>query len=219
MFKGLISSHADAGGDGHFLLLKLPLQLHWSNAKNLLDPVKGQAVAYKLTPSYQIIKPNFTYWTNYLVYSYYMPISSDETWIAAVKGTFGTMLGAKRRTIPAPERFYAGSDSLLRGYRYKTVSPLDREHNPIGGLSMLVVSSELRYRPEKKLGYVLFYEVGNVYSSLLPNLEAEQLHSVGIGLRYPTPVGPIRADLAFPLKRRKKIDSAFQLYFSIGQTF
>jgi translocation and assembly module TamA len=218
MLKQLHSTHSES--HGRFLLFKVPLQVHWSNAADLLDPVRGHAVAYRFIPTYQLLHPNFTYWINYFVYSFYLPLFlPEEKLVFAVKTSFGSLFGAKRRTVPAPERFYAGSDTLLRGYRYKTVSPLDHHHRPIGGLSMLVLSSELRFRPKEALGYVLFYEVGNVYSTIFPNLRDKQMHSTGVGLRYPTPIGPIRADLGFPLKRRKKIDSAFQLYFSIGQTF
>lgn len=223
MFKRLISSHSEPSeqseNKGRFTLVKMPLQLHWSSATNLLDPVDGQAVALKSIPSCQVIPPHFTYWINTLAYSFYKPLRSDDSVVLAVKATAGSIWGAKRRTIPAPERFYAGSDTLLRGYRYKSVSPLGRHHRPVGGLSMFVLSTELRLRPKERLGWVFFYEVGNVYKEVWPTFSGKQLQSAGIGLRYPTPIGPIRADLAFPLNRRHKIDSAFQLYFSIGQTF
>lgn len=223
MFKRLISSHFEQSDEcenkGRFTLVKVPLQLHWSSATNLLDPVDGHAVALKSIPSCQVIPPHFTYWINTLAYSFYKPLRSDDSVVLAVKATAGSIWGARRRTIPAPERFYAGSDTLLRGYRYKSVSPLGRHHRPVGGLSMFVLSTELRLRPKERLGWVFFYEVGNVYEEVWPKFRGTQLQSAGIGLRYPTPIGPIRADLAFPLNRRHKIDSAFQLYFSIGQTF
>lgn len=218
MFKRLLSSHSEK--EGRFTLFKIPLQLHWSNADNLLDPVRGNAISYKAIPSYQFLSPRFVYWINTLSYSFYTPLKEDHSLVLALKGTVGTILGAKRRVIPPPERFYAGSDVLLRGYRYKTVSPVNAHFKPLGGLSLAVASAELRWRPAERLGWVLFYDVGNVYRENWPQpLNYKQLQAVGVGLRYPTPIGPVRADLALPLNRRRHIDSAFQLYFSIGQSF
>src|SRR5262249_18262594 len=135
--------------------------------------------------------------------------------------------------IPPPERFFAGSDGLLRGYRYLTVSPLNKEREPIGGRSMLIGAFELRWRLTKKWGLVGFYDIGNVYSQSVPDLSRKQLQSVGVGIRYHTLVGPIRLDVAFPLDRRHDIkirdkhsgghhhthDPTYQIYFSIGQSF
>ena len=56
-------------------------------------------------------------------------------------------------------------------------------------------------------------------SADFPNLDLKFLQSAGIGFRYSTPIGPLRLDIGVPIHRRKKIDPAFQIYFSIGQAF
>jgi translocation and assembly module TamA len=66
---------------------------------------------------------------------------------------------------------------------------------------------------------VAFYEIGNVYLNYYPDFRKPLLQSAGIGLRYHTPVGPLRFDIAVPLNRRKHIDNAVEAYFSIGQAF
>ncbi len=83
----------------------------------------------------------------------------------------------------------------------------------------MVLSFEARLRMTETIGLVGFYEVGNVYSSPVPQFNHKQLQSVGAGVRYHTPVGPIRFDLAFPLNKRKKVDNSVQAYISIGQSF
>ena len=83
---------------------------------------------------------------------------------------------------------------------------------------MAIVSLEGRFRLNKSFGIVGFYEIGNVYAAPIMQLNAKQLQSTGFGLRYHTLI-PIRFDVAFPLNRRKGIDSPYQFYMSIGQSF
>ena len=100
-----------------------------------------------------------------------------------------------------------------------TVSPLDHKNKPTGGRSMLISSNELRWKCTEKIGVAAFYEIGNVYSNPFPDFKKGQLQSVGAGIRYLTPVGPIRFDVAVPLNRRKDVDPPCQFYMSIGQSF
>ncbi|OJU80587.1 MAG: hypothetical protein BGO10_10835 [Chlamydia sp. 32-24] len=217
-FKRITDSHTD--NDRVFTLLKSPFQLRWNKTNNLLDPTKGHTISLKVIPSVQIIKPQFIYCINLLTGTYYKAINHNDKYIFATKGVFGTIFGSSRHSIPPSERFYAGSENLLRGYHYLTVSPLNHDdRRPVGGRSMLIFSTELRIRNRNSLGYVLFYDFGNVYRTWLPEIGHKFLQSIGGGLRYDTPVGPLRFDLAFPLNRRKHIDGPFQFYVSIGQAF
>jgi translocation and assembly module TamA len=221
-FKGLDSDNSD--NDGIFSLLKAPVHLRWSNANNLMDPTRGMSLNIKLVPTWSLLRTDFIYYIQTLVATFYYTFDKHERWTVASKVDLGTIFGAKNRTIPPPERFYAGNEHTLRGYDYMTVSPLDNEGKPLGGRSLLVYSLELRSRLGEKVGWVAFYEVGNVYTTIVPNLDHKQLQSVGFGLRYQTPVGPLRADVAVPLDRRQRndgsyIDNPYELYFSIGQAF
>lgn len=216
MFKSLRDTHSD--NNGSFNLLKSPFQLRWTHVNDILDPDVGSSLHIKIVPSLQILKPQFAYCINTITGSLYFPLRSDRRLILAGKGTLGAIFGEKRHTIPPSERFYAGNENLLRGYHYMTVSPLNK-HEPIGGRSMMIFSLEARLRATETLGWVLFYDFGNVYEYSLPQLDKKILQSVGIGLRYNTTVGPLRLDFAVPLHRRKHIDEKFQVYLSIGQSF
>lgn len=217
MFTRLRNSHSNNNGD--FNIFKIPCQLMWTRANSLLDPTSGINVHFKTTPAVQTLGHTFGYCTHLLTTSAYQPLDDDRQFVLAAKSTFGSIWGASDRRIPPSERFYAGSDNLLRGYRYLTVSPLGEHHKPIGGRSLMAFSLEARVRVYDPFGVVFFYDVGNVYRSSVPNFNHKQLQSLGIGFRYHTPVGPLRIDLAFPLNPRKHLDRAFQLYFSIGQSF
>jgi translocation and assembly module TamA len=217
MYKQLHDTRSD--NDRDFNLIKAPLQLRFNNTNSLLDPTTGYSLNLKIVPSVQIFRPQFFYSINTLISSFYLPLTDDHRLCLANKITFGTILGATRHTIPPSERFYAGSENLMRGYHYLTVSPLNSHHKPTGGRSMLINSMELRCRLNETFGFAAFYEMGNVYQSFTPDLKEKMLQSAGVGIRYYTPVGPLRADVAFPLNRRKHVDGPFQFYISIGQAF
>lgn len=217
MYKNLKDTHADRNGD--YNLIKFPCYLRWSNANSLLDPTEGRTINLKVIPSFQVLQHKFAYCINTFTASFYYPLSEDQTYVLATKAMLGSIWGSSRRTVPASERFYEGSDNSLRGYRFLTISPLNKEHKPIGGRSMMIYSTELRIRMSETIGWVGFYDVGNVYSEILPKFDHKVLQSVGIGFRYHTPVGPLRIDLAFPLNPRPHLDHRFQVYLSIGQAF
>jgi len=219
MYKQLRTTGTD--DDGDFSLLKTPMQLRWTSTIDPLDPKCGATLYLKSIPSLQMLDPQFVYAINSVIGTVYYPITCDQSCILAAKVNFGTILGSSRRSIPASERFFAGSENTLRGYKYFTVSPLDHDddHKPLGGRSMMIYSLEGRCKFSENFGVVAFYDIGNVYSCPLPEFNKKMLQSAGIGLRYYTPVGPLRLDIAFPLNRRSHHDNAFQLYFSVGQAF
>lgn len=215
-FEDLRSS--SDGKSNLFYLAKIPLGFKINESNNLLDPTKGYFVNIRLTPAYQFKGSNFGYIIHSSTVAFFHSIFKDKVTFAA-KANLGNIFGAAEYTIPIPDRFFSGSESALRGYRYQTVSPTNSRGELIGGRSVLTGSLETRFRTKSNIGWVLFYDVGNVYRENLPVLSFNQLHSVGIGGRYSTPIGPLRIDIAFPLNRRKKFDAPFQLYFSIGQSF
>ncbi len=222
-----------------FTLIKFPLHVRYSTANHLLNPTDGLSVNYKFIPTTVVSSPRFAYAINFMTLATYYPLTQDNFFVLAAKVSIGNIFGAKKHDIPPPERFYAGSESLLRGYRYQTVSPLgvkkrdkpleEENHDeppkkevrdkPLGGLSLLIGSLELRAQFSSSWGAALFWDIGNVYAKCYPQLDHKQLQSVGGGIRYFTAVGPLRFDVAFPLNKRSKLDSSVQFYFSIGQAF
>jgi len=216
MYKRIRSQKSDF--NGVFDLFKVPLQLRWSNADSILESTTGGMVQLRVVPSLQMFKPQFIYCLNTLTVTLYQALGKDKRHVFAVKLMGGSIFGARKYEIPPPERFYAGSESTLRGYHYLTVSPLGRHQKPLGGRSLFIYSIELRNRIGKDIGCVLFYDLGNVWKEAYPHFQKGILQSAGIGIRYYTPVGPLRLDLAFPLNKRS-IDDTFEAYFSIGQSF
>ncbi len=217
MLKYLISSDSD--NNNKFFLTKLPMHVRWSNADSLLDPTEGAMVNVRMVPTFQWIDPRLTYYVTNIDASFYIPVMGCTSTVLAGKVKWGSIFGASTTALPPPERMYAGSSQTLRGYAFETVSPLREDGKPAGGRSLMVYSFELRQRFTETWGGVAFYEIGNVYATPTPEFNFKQLQSAGFGIRYYTAVGPLRFDMAFPFTRRPNLDAAFQIYFSIGQTF
>jgi outer membrane translocation and assembly module TamA len=128
--------------------------------------------------------------------------------------------------VPFHKRFFLGGASSNRGWGRFEVSPLTESGRPIGGLSMLDGSTEVRFPIAGNFGGVMFFDFGNVWNEGWHFDVNDLRHAVGPGLRYQTPIGPARIDFGYqlnpvdallvdgePQKRR------WRVHFSIGQAF
>ncbi len=112
-------------------------------------------------------------------------------------------------SIPPSLRFFAGGDQSVRGYDYQTLSPTNSDGDRIGGRYMVAGSVEYQYSIAEKWRLATFVDQGNSFNSLdLPSLKT----GVGFGVRWVSPVGPLRLDLAHPLDD----DGGVRLHFSMG---
>jgi translocation and assembly module TamA len=164
--------------------------------------------------------------------------------VLAMRAMAGVALGASEFSLPPDQRFYAGGSGTIRGYRYQAVGPqfID-DYNPVGGTTMNAVNLELRQRIGANFGAVLFADGGGVGEGLnpftitrhcvftatspptainptkaLPPQTGASCVGIGTGVRYYTPIGPIRLDFAMPTVRRAD-DDRFEVYIGLGQAF
>ncbi|GIX21319.1 MAG: outer membrane protein assembly factor [Gammaproteobacteria bacterium] len=112
-------------------------------------------------------------------------------------------------TLPASLRFFAGGDQSVRGYRYRTLGPVDERGEVTGGSHLAVAGLEYDWRFAGDWAAALFVDAGNAYSDAQP---LDPKRGAGFGLRWITPVGPIRIDLA------KALDDGgrWRLHLSMG---
>lgn len=138
--------------------------------------------------------------------------------------------------VPTSQLYFSGGGSSLRGFPIDEAGPqrivpfcnvLAQQTGcvnitvPVGGRELFILNSEVRFplHINKNLGGVVFYDGGNVYSAInLPNFVNNYTNTVGIGLRYSTPIGPIRIDVGRNLNPVSGI-SATQYYITLGQAF
>jgi translocation and assembly module TamA len=137
--------------------------------------------------------------------------------VLAVRGLVGSAQGAGQFDLPPDQRFYAGGSSTVRGFRYQSVGPLFADDNPEGGAAVDAATVEFRQRVWGSIGAAVFLDAAQVNASSAP-FQGTLREGVGAGVRYYTPIGPIRVDVAVPVNEPPHGDS-FELYLGLGQAF
>jgi translocation and assembly module TamA len=209
---------SNSASNGNYLLFTVPMLVRYNNADDILNPTHGYTIVYQ-PHFFQSMKHGHQHFIKQrLTATFYLPLWK-KWFVFAGRAQFGSIAGTRQRDVPLPVLFLGGSEDDLRGYRYMTVSPLNEHKKPFGGRSAVFLTAETRIRFTETLGIVPFADFGTVTFSELPTFDAPWFKSVGIGLRYYTFFGPLRADIGFPLDRRDGVDPPFRIYASIGQTF
>src|SRR6266403_1957169 len=232
----------------NYTLFAMPLNvaLDTTNlASPLEDPRRGMRASLSLTPTLALGHPNARYIISqisvagYFDLDHLLPTDPGRTVLAA-RALAGLAEGAGEFSLPPDQRFYAGGSGTVRGYRYQSVGPALPDGTPIGGTAIRVGSLELRQRFGTNFGAAVFVDAGEVTANLnsVPDAVPDTYRiGAGVGVRYYTPIGPIRFDVAVPTQRRRALtssapcvrstispppacgDDAFEIYIGLGQAF
>jgi translocation and assembly module TamA len=227
----------------NYTLFAMPLNvaLDTTNlASPLEDPRRGMRASLSVTPTLALGHPNAKFIigqinvAGYFDLDHVLPTGPGRTVLAA-RALAGLAEGAGEYSLPPDQRFYAGGSGTVRGYRYQSVGPALPDGTPIGGTAIRAGSLELRQRFGTNFGAAVFVDAGQVTANLstVPDAVPDTLRvGVGAGMRYYTPIGPIRFDVAVPTMRRRAMcvastispppacgDDAFEIYIGLGQAF
>jgi translocation and assembly module TamA len=209
-----------------YTLVALPLVVSYDSTDlptPLDDPRHGFRGSLSLTPTVAIGHPNSTFIIEQLQVAGYFDLNplfgtDPGRSVVAARALAGIAKGASEFSLPPDQRFYGGGSATIRGYRYQSVGPVfEGTEDPIGGTEIEAGSVEFRQRLVGNFGAAAFVDGGEVTASAsgVPNTFRI---GVGTGLRYYTPIGPVRLDIAVPTKRRST-DDAFEIYIGLGQAF
>jgi outer membrane protein insertion porin family len=206
--------------EGRVRVSSLTPALVWDLRDDIFNPHKGSLHGIALKEALSVLGSQADFTKLTAQSSWYIPAGTGV--LAALSARAG-MAWPRRETseVPLHERFYLGGSTTIRGYTQDSVGPSsigpDGQPIPLGGASMAVFNAELRLNPSEGFGVVLFSDAGNVWSGqeiLLNDLRA----SYGAGIRYGTPVGPLRIDYGQKIHRRPG-ESPGELHFNIGHAF
>jgi outer membrane protein insertion porin family len=180
-------------------------------------PQKGilAGVSLKVTPGVFFSESNFIKLS--VTGSIYRMLSKRTVLAASVRSGIAYVYDDTNE-LPLVERYFLGGRSTVRGYEQDSLGPKGSDGNPTGGNAFLVTNLELRTAITTSIGIVTFLDMGNVWIDT-EDVEASDLkYTSGIGIRYNTPVGPLRVDYGIKLNRDEG-DSRGQVHFSIGHAF
>ena len=201
------------------LLFGLPAYVRYDGSNDLLNPTEGLRADLSATPFYASReRGDSQFVSTEAVVTGYLPLDDENRYVLAGRGRWGTIFAESLNDVPLTKRLYSGGGGSVRGYGDQMVGPLDPVNDPSGGRSALEASAEIRARVWGDIGVVGFVDAGSVSTEVTPTFSDRVLYSAGAGVRYYSPVGPIRFDLALPINGRS-IDDSFALYFSIGQAY
>jgi outer membrane translocation and assembly module TamA len=120
--------------------------------------------------------------------------------------------------VPLFERLFAGGSTSVRGYRRRELGPLDVNGNPVGGEAVFETSAELRYPLFGSFRGVAFVDAGNVWRESGDVELSDLRYTPGLGVRYDTPIGPIRVDAGFKT-RAEDPGPGVVFHLSVGNAF
>ena len=218
-----------------YTLVALPLTLSYDSTNlptPLEDPRHGYRGSISLTPTLAIGHPNATFIIEQIQFAGYFDLNKllgtdPGRSVLAARALAGIAKGASEFSLPPDQRFYGGGSGTIRGYRYQSVGPVfEGTQDPIGGTEIEAASIEFRQRIVGNFGAAAFVDGGAVTASSsgvpsdfrINGVPNDFRIGVGLGLRYYTPIGPIRLDVAMPTKRRSGDDS-FEIYIGLGQAY
>lgn len=211
---------------------------------DLLDPARGTFLSAEGTLAARALGGQVGFVKSYLQGAWFTRIPGARSIVLATRAAAGLADGFPRvvlppaddsgevqpepvviEDLPASERFFAGGDTSIRGFTLDRVgapNTINEQGFPRGGNAVLILNAEVRVPVWRELGAALFVDGGNVFNRVTEFDVAELRSSAGFGVRYRSPIGPVRLDLGFNMDRREiggRREPGSVLHFSIGQTF
>ncbi|MGE5244104.1 MAG: outer membrane protein assembly factor BamA [Betaproteobacteria bacterium] len=210
--------------DGQLNALAFDLQR--STADSLLNARRGYQLALHTEEAGKLVSGTFNYFAVSADGRLYWPISGKLVWANRLQLGSIDPAGGVRGNVPFSKRYFLGGATSIRGWGRYEVSPLSGSGLPIGGDSMAAFTSELRMTLGAKLGAVVFLDAGNVWNDAWTIKAGDLRYAAGPGLRYETPIGPVRFDFGYQLNpipglliNGEPQTRRWRIHFSIGQAF
>ncbi|PYS16260.1 MAG: outer membrane protein assembly factor BamA [Acidobacteria bacterium] len=187
-----------------------------------LNPSTGSFHTTTFQVASHVLGSELDFTSLYNLYSMYTPVPHGVL-ATSVRLGWNHPFG-NTTSLPPTERYFAGGSTTLRGFSFD-------DARPGGGYAMAIANFEyrtpLRILPIKGLGTALFYDTGNVFPTVSDIHLSEFTHTAGFGLRYQTPLGPVRIDLGINLNPKLRArtqeeyfrEDRFKVFFTLANPF
>jgi translocation and assembly module TamA len=181
----------------------------WISADDRLNTQRGLLFGFGLRGATTALLSDLNFLQGTVNVKGVYALNDDNRFIA--RGDFGTTLMTDEfAELPTSLRFFTGGDASVRGYGFNTIGPTDADGAVIGGKNLLVGSLEYERRVWGDWSVAVFVDSGDAFDGASPELKT----GAGLGLRWRSPVGPVRVDFASGLDRPP--GDTFRFSLSIG---
>ncbi len=170
----------------------------WSRtrADDVLDPLHGVRLKLASRGAHESVLSDASFFQ----------IDGDGKWVETlgrgnrvlIRGRAGTTFGDDARELPPSLRYFAGGSNSVRGYPWEGLGPRDESGQVTGGDHLLVASVEFERRMFRNYGAAIFWDTGNAFSSWSGAFDQLE-HGAGVGVRWISPLGRVRGDVAWPI--------------------
>jgi outer membrane protein assembly complex protein YaeT len=214
-------------GQQNGTLNSVGFDMQHSTADNVLNAHRGYQIAFHAEEAGRLLPGTFNYYAMTIDGRHYLPIGGDRVSLAS-RAQIGNIrpVGNDINNVPFSKKFFLGGATSVRGWGRYEISPLSGAGLPVGGNSMFAWTEELRAMLHGNLGGVLFMDAGNVWADAGAFDLHDLRYAIGPGLRYQTPIGPIRFDFGYQLNpipglvvNGQPQQRRWRIHFSIGQAF
>lgn len=213
MIPDVIISDIDIG---EIFISGIKASLIYDSRDNPFDPKKGWLAGFTSKLSNKFFGSEINFMKTSFYINKYTELIKNIVLATSLRGGWSWLYG-KTENLPISERYFLGGRDTVRGYAQNTLGP-KQNNQPTGGNAFLMGNIEFRTYIGQNFFIVNFLDFGNVWSRVgdidIPNFK----YTTGVGLRYKTPVGPVRIDYGFKLNREKG-ESRGEIHFSIGHAF
>ncbi|MCB1760255.1 MAG: outer membrane protein assembly factor [Gammaproteobacteria bacterium] len=182
--------------------------ISWSKtvADNLLRPRNGHRLSLSVRGAEKTLLSDSSFIQIMAAAKWIQPLNQGRLLLRAEGGV---SFAREFSELPASYRFFAGGDRSVRGYQFDSLGPRDSDGDVVGGRHRLTASIEYEHPIVENWSAALFVDAGNAFDDWNPKLK----YAAGAGVRWQSPIGPIRVDLAVPTDNE---EDDFRLHFSMG---
>lgn len=180
---------------------------------DILNPSRGNYFTGTFQLANTALGSEINFASLFTQFSMYRP-AREAVLAASVRFGWNQPYG-RTASLPITERYFAGGSTTLRGFDLDDAGPR------AGGNALTIVNTEYRFPipfPVSGFGGTLFYDTGTVFERISDFSFGDFTHTAGIGIRYQTPLGPIRVDFGLNVNRQPG-ESANQVFFTLGHAF
>ncbi|MDH3431126.1 MAG: autotransporter assembly complex protein TamA [Gammaproteobacteria bacterium] len=198
----------DIGGETGTSTMVLPaIAFDHRRSDRQVFPTRGRRFGFEVRGSGRSIGSDTTFIQASVWARWVRSITDDSRLLA--RASFGVTSKSEFDDLPPSVRFFAGGDESVRGFGYNTLGPEDDEGNVIGGSNLLIASIEYEHRLRGNWYGAAFVDAGNAFDGS----EVDAAVGAGLGVKWLSPVGPLRFYLAHPLN---KVDRSVRLHVRLG---